>query len=273
MSITTALQLRNALRAVKRNLGFPHGTRVALVAAGVYHTACVTALGEVFTWGYGKNGQLGHGLRTETTPRGDEMDQLAPRRVEALAEYRAVDVDCASSVTVVVTAAGELFAWGASLRCADSLLDPRGPTPARVTFPGGVRVRRASCGYLHTAAVDTEGTLYTWGAGEYNRLGHGNEQDVGAPRAVTALAGRRIAMVSCSPTHTAALTEGGILFTWGQNEQGQLGHEIVYPDDYETDEEPLTGQCTMVLSLFATQSWRIKPRFLHSRTKIVFLLP
>jgi len=31
------------------------------VACGHYHTACITSDGEVYTWGNGKNGALGHG--------------------------------------------------------------------------------------------------------------------------------------------------------------------------------------------------------------------
>ena len=34
---------------------------VTQVACGFSHTACVTSDGEVYTWGLGKNGALGHG--------------------------------------------------------------------------------------------------------------------------------------------------------------------------------------------------------------------
>lgn len=35
--------------------------RVKHVACGYNHTVCVTEDGEVYTWGYGKNGALGNG--------------------------------------------------------------------------------------------------------------------------------------------------------------------------------------------------------------------
>ena len=44
------------------------------VAAGWYHSAAITAHGEVLTWGWGQYGQLGHGALG---------DELAPRRVDA----------------------------------------------------------------------------------------------------------------------------------------------------------------------------------------------
>ncbi len=79
------------------------GVRVALVVAGDSHTACITATGQVFTWGDGKDGVLGHG---------NEEFQHVPTRVEALTDHRVIHVDCNTGVTAAVTSAGALFAWG-----------------------------------------------------------------------------------------------------------------------------------------------------------------
>jgi len=48
------------------------GVEVADVAAGGAHSACITASGELFTWGKGRYGRLGHG---------DSEDQLKPKLV------------------------------------------------------------------------------------------------------------------------------------------------------------------------------------------------
>ena len=37
------------------------GKKVIHVACGFEHTVCVTEEGDVYTWGFGKNGALGHG--------------------------------------------------------------------------------------------------------------------------------------------------------------------------------------------------------------------
>ena len=37
------------------------GEQVVFVAAGGYRTVAVTAGGRLYTWGYGEDGQLGHG--------------------------------------------------------------------------------------------------------------------------------------------------------------------------------------------------------------------
>lgn len=45
------------------------------VACGGAHSAAITASGELYTWGKGRYGRLGHG---------DSDDQLKPKLVEAL---------------------------------------------------------------------------------------------------------------------------------------------------------------------------------------------
>lgn len=51
------------------------GKKVVKVAAGGAHSAAVTADGELYTWGKGRYGRLGHG---------DSDDQLRPKLVDAL---------------------------------------------------------------------------------------------------------------------------------------------------------------------------------------------
>lgn len=36
------------------------------------------------------------------------------------------------------------------------------------------RIRDIACGSSHSAAITSSGELYTWGMGEYGRLGHGD---------------------------------------------------------------------------------------------------
>lgn len=51
------------------------GKDVVDVACGGAHSAAITTAGELFTWGKGRYGRLGHG---------DSEDQLKPKLVEAL---------------------------------------------------------------------------------------------------------------------------------------------------------------------------------------------
>lgn len=59
------------------------GKDVVDVACGGAHSAAITASGELYTWGKGRYGRLGHG---------DSDDQLKPKFVEALLGNRRANI-------------------------------------------------------------------------------------------------------------------------------------------------------------------------------------
>lgn len=46
------------------------------------------------------------------------------------------------------------------------------------------RIRDIACGSSHSAAITSSGELYTWGLGEYGRLGHGDNTTQLKPKMV-----------------------------------------------------------------------------------------
>jgi alpha-tubulin suppressor-like RCC1 family protein len=54
-------------------------------------------------------------------------------------------------------------------------------------------------------------------------LGHGDCNDVFIPQPINALSGRNVVKVACGDTHTLAVTAEGELFSFGRNQNGQLG--------------------------------------------------
>uniref|UniRef100_A0A1J3IEE8 Ultraviolet-B receptor UVR8 n=1 Tax=Noccaea caerulescens TaxID=107243 RepID=A0A1J3IEE8_NOCCA len=63
------------------------------VACGAYHVAVLTSRNEVFTWGKGANGRLGHG---------DVEDRKAPTLVDALKERHVKHVACGANFTSAI---------------------------------------------------------------------------------------------------------------------------------------------------------------------------
>ena len=68
----------------------------------------------------------------------------------------------------------------------------------------GTRIAQMACGGAHSAAIDADGALYTWGKNLNGQLGHGHTATVQEPTVVEALP-RRVAWVSCGGAHTAVL--------------------------------------------------------------------
>lgn len=72
-----------------------------------------------------------------------------------------------------------------------------------------------------SAAVDSEGTLYTWGFGP--ATGQGTAKPVQRPQKVQGLGAGGVKAVVCGGAFTAALTREGRVYTWGLWAHGRLG--------------------------------------------------
>ena len=121
---------------------------------------------------------------------------------------------------------GSLFVWGCGAHGRLGTGDTtRRFAPSRVAgLPAPVR--QVAAGRFHTGIVTDAGDLLMCGWGESGKLGLGDEADRTTPTMVDrALFGHdAVLMVACGERHTAALTEGGVVFTCGRGLEGQLGH-------------------------------------------------
>ena len=79
------------------------GLNVCAVVAADTASCSVTATGELFTWGDGERGRLGHG---------DEANQLTPKRVDYLRDAWVVAVTCGKRHAMAVVRDGGVFGWG-----------------------------------------------------------------------------------------------------------------------------------------------------------------
>merc|ERR1711871_1003266 len=70
------------------------GKRIHQIACGGFHTAAIAETGELYTWGGGEHGQLGHG---------DKVNQQMPCLVEELCQkHLLVQISCGWSHTVAL---------------------------------------------------------------------------------------------------------------------------------------------------------------------------
>ena len=193
------------------------GQVVCQVTCGSYHTAAVAGNGDLYTWGGGMYGKLGHG---------NEAGHSTPKRVEALVGLVVSQIACGSRHTAVITSTGALYTWGDKENGVAGHGDTEGHqyTPKLLErLAGKTIVQLSACGF-HTGCLTEQGDLYTWGEGKFGRLGHGAERNCHAPKLVESLSGKKPRQVSCGGFHTAVVTEDGYLFTFGGGEHGQLGH-------------------------------------------------
>ena len=89
--------------------------------------------------------------------------------------------------TIVLTSEGAVFTFGSNGYGQTGL----GTTEGNQTTPRkvggcleGKKVVYAAAGHWHTACIDEDGEIYTWGKGKHGRLGHGNETNLSSPKVV-----------------------------------------------------------------------------------------
>uniref|UniRef100_M4C3K0 Rab-GAP TBC domain-containing protein n=1 Tax=Hyaloperonospora arabidopsidis (strain Emoy2) TaxID=559515 RepID=M4C3K0_HYAAE len=203
-----------------------HRTTIATIACGAQHSLAITDAGELYTWGSGEDGRLGHG---------DMRDRAVPRKVMSLLRESVVNASCGGAHTAVLTTKGTVFTFGRGRNGRLGLGDYRWrDTPHPIQeFPKGTRIAHVVCGWNFTAALDCEGKLFTWGKTGEGQCGLGYvDKDQVVPRCVEKLrevaGGSAVVDVACGYTHTVVMTAVGELFSWGLGEYGQLGTGDVY---------------------------------------------
>jgi alpha-tubulin suppressor-like RCC1 family protein len=170
---------------------------------------------ELWTWGNGGNGRLGDATLTSvSTPvttfaGGTDWKQVS-------------GVSGVSAHTAAIKTDGTLWTWGLGTngRLGNGVTTGNISTPV-TTFAGGTNWKQVSAGYRHTAAIKTDGTLWTWGNGGNGELGNNSGTSVSTP--VTTFAGGTNWKQVSATAHTAAIKTDGTLWTWGRNQGGALG--------------------------------------------------
>jgi alpha-tubulin suppressor-like RCC1 family protein len=200
--------------------------------------------------------------------------EIRPRIIQSLTQI--TDVSAGANHCLAVTSQGKLIAWGSNNygQCGVTDLDQstlqtmhrRGNQdrydgmkekkstslwddiwlPREIPVVGAVDdifFMSVSSGGIHSAAIDKNGVLYTWGGGgESNCLGHGDQVQYeygndnridsrrrqvlamsgrlevpvwSSPRAVESLIEENISLVSLGERNGAAVTETGNMYVWG----------------------------------------------------------
>ncbi len=185
---------------------------VTAVSAGGGHTCALTSGGGVVCWGSNSLGQLGDGTTT---------DRLTPVAVSGLSNG-VTAVSAGSVHTCALTSGGGVVCWGFNSegRLGDGTRTDR-LTPVAVSGLA-TGVTSVAAGSAHTCAVTSAGGVMCWGYNRFGPLGDGTTTGRLTPVAVSGLSSGVIAVVAGSD-HTCAVTSGGGVRCWGNNDFGQLG--------------------------------------------------
>jgi alpha-tubulin suppressor-like RCC1 family protein len=175
-------------------------TGVVAVAGGVMHSLAVRRDGSVWAWGANQQGQLGNGATG---------DASAPVQVGDLGDV--IAVAGGGEHSLAVRRDGTVWAWGANHQ--GQLGNGRAtdvPTPQAVPGPvdGLTGATGVAAGIVHSLALQSDGSVWTWGSNGAGQLGIGAET---AYRATPAPLGspRDARAVAAGDAHSVVLVEEG----------------------------------------------------------------
>ena len=115
--------------------------------------------------------------------------------------------------------------------------------PRLVEALAGEKVIGGAGGLQHSVVFTEAGELFTFGWGQYWKLGHGGDDDEWVPRLVQGeWAGKKVAGVAAGGCHTVVFTEAGDLYTFGDGRHGRLGHGGTDDESVPRLVEGLAGQ-------------------------------
>lgn len=269
------------------------GRNITMVTCGVAHTMALSAQGEVFSWGSGKYGRLGHGhMRDRFSPlmigaplRGLQVIQIAchenhsaaltdvgqlftwgragpylgyevvdnkqmrPRPVDALAQIRVVAVSCGRTHTLACTDTERVYSFGEN-RFGELGLGDCEPKTVPTEIPSLTGALKIACGGHHSACIDRSYTLLMWGWGERGQLGQGNQESLYAPAPVKSFPKEiQVTEISCGDAHNCALMSNGTAYSWGDNTATQLGIQMSSYTDVNKPKPVMVPQGNLVLQV------------------------
>ena len=158
----------------------------------------------------------------------------------------------AKTATAAGVDGGQVWAWGDNGQAQLGRGAPSGAghTPGPVSGLSGVIV--ISAGEYHNLALKSDGTIAAWGSSSRGALGDGGPAvaPIGSPVAVKSITG--VTSVAAGDAHSLALRSDGTVWSWGNNQYGQLG-------DGTTVNRSVPGPVSGLTNIRA-----IAARYLHS---------
>jgi alpha-tubulin suppressor-like RCC1 family protein len=188
-----------------------------------------------------------------------------PTEITVLQEEDVTQIAAAGPVSAALTSNGQVFTWGRTKKCVfgGDQNEALPPPTANLTLPTpleaeGIVFTKIACGKTHFVGITNNGKLISWGSPDQGKLGHRKKASAGdtkkpAPEStrkriqykntyadkdeidfvIGDLESKKVVDAACGFSHTAAVTEDGLLYTWGQGTNGALGH-----GDFENAEIP-----------------------------------
>lgn len=128
-------------------------------------------------------------------------------KVKVLLGHRVIQVACGSrdAQTLALTDEGTM-----SNICS---LTPRRKKTYIYIFIIFLTILISVCSLLYTTCVFS-GLVFSWGDGDFGKLGRGGSEGCNIPQNIERLNGQGVCQIECGAQFSLALTKSGVVWTW-----------------------------------------------------------
>lgn len=192
------------------------------VSAGDSHSiAYNTSLNMIYRWGLYRNALSGKIEDVQKTPIRIGVKELKDLKLKKVAS---------GAHHTLALASGRVFGWGdPETGKTGRKLRSRNKNQQSLIIEaiGLKKVHDIFCGVDSSFAIneDKNGNkhVYSWGLNNWGQLGIGHRENECTPTEIKEFRNKDIRTICGGAQHSIALTYDGKVYTWGKNEEGQLG--------------------------------------------------
>ena len=196
-------------------------TKIIKIACGYAHSLALASTHQVYSWGSGKYGCLGHK---------SSMNAYEPKLIEYDINSKPFEhvysISCGMHFSMALDELGNVYSWGCGNagRLGHSDENSVG-NPKIIQFFDSekIKIMSIACGDTHAAGISTSKELFSWGAGNNGMLGHGNYYDNKTPTVIEFFKKIKIDQVFCGSGNSMAISSDYRIYAWGKNSHGMLG--------------------------------------------------
>ena len=184
------------------------------ISAGTQYSLALQSNGTLWAWGYNYYGTLGTGDRT---------DRSSPTQIGSASTWTKI-CPASDDHILAIQSNGTLWAWGYA---SFGQLGNNTTSPQFILTPiqiGSLSTwTQVSSGYLFSAAIQSNGTLWAWGYNGVGSLGLSDGTNRSSPVQVGTSSTWTKIFAGGQASSLFALQSNGTLWVCGNNAQGQLG--------------------------------------------------
>ena len=227
-------------------------TKITKISCGEAHTIVLNSKKEVYSWGFGSNGQLGLGFCEDSFEIGTGLSKsriFTPKKIQTLQNKKISDIQCGKTFSMFIDSSGGLYSCGVNdlyqlgipelppqdhiknfdAKCNDFII------PTRLEYFLGMKVEKISCGEGHCVAIIKDQLsngklIWSWGNNRYGQLGLGDKSNISLPKPITFLfeyTKNKFESVSCGGFHSLCLIKHNEDINWIEDDFNNIICKVI----------------------------------------------